>query len=73
MKECAKPVTLNQILMALHEAGKPVSVRTVYLNLKTLGVKPISNVQQHPQLYPPDAAQRILARYGLAPRRLARA
>jgi len=62
----SKPLTVIGIARELQNADKPLSIRSIYLNLKAVGVKPISKLQQRPQLYPPDAAQRILERYGLA-------
>ena len=51
---------------------KPMHRKILYNNIRALGIKPIG-ARQHPQLYPGDTAQKILARYDLAPRRLARA
>jgi hypothetical protein len=68
----AEPLTVEEIIEELSTL-KPMSRRNVYENFRVLGIKPVAEVQQRPQLYPPDTAQKILARYGLAPRRLARA
>jgi hypothetical protein len=64
-------VTVTQIMVAL-QPYRPMSLPTLYKHIKALKIKPLG-VRQSPQIYPADTAQRILARYGLAPRRLARA
>lgn len=61
-----EPLTVDQIVDEVSTV-KPMSKRTVYLNISRLGVRPIAEVQQHPQLYPGDTAARILKRYGLKP------
>lgn len=61
----ARPLTIEQIVEAV-SSKKPISRRTVYHHITALGIKPVGEIPQRPQLYPPDAAQRILSRYGLA-------
>ena len=60
---CYTGLTIQQLLDAVSRQ-KRMSVRTLYANITTLGIKPLG-ARQIPQLYPPDTAQRILARYGL--------
>ena len=43
---------------------KPLTRVSIYRQMKILGIKPIGEVEQHPQLYPPDTAEKILHRYG---------
>lgn len=64
-------MTVEQMLEEVADV-KPMHRKTLYNNIRALGIKPIG-ARQIPQLYPPDTAQKILARYGLASRRLARA
>ena len=58
-------LTVEQICAAVSEF-KPVTRVTVYRNFQALGIKPVSEARQIPQLYPADTATRILQRYGLA-------
>ena len=64
MSEKEIGMTVPQIVETVSRF-KRVSRRTIYDNFRALGIKPIAEVQQHPQLYPPDSANRILKRYGL--------
>lgn len=55
-------ITVEQMLDEV-AVVKPMHRKTLYNNIRALGIKPIG-VRQIPQLYPPDTAKKILKRYG---------
>jgi hypothetical protein len=64
--ECKTVVTVDEIRDAL-KPHKPMSVPTLYKYLHACRIRPVSKVRQIPQMYPADAAQKILQYLGFKP------
>ena len=58
-------MTTKQTLKALAASGKKISLGRLYIYLKRFEIKP-SGVNQRPQQYPPDSAERILQHLGFS-------
>ena len=59
-----KPATITDVLGELKK-HKRVSRGSLYLYFRKMHIKPVGEIRQCPQLYPPDTAKRILKGLGL--------
>jgi len=55
--------TVERVLAEL-KGYKPISRKTLYVYLRTLEIRPLSEMRQRPQLYPADTTKRILKGLG---------
>jgi len=61
-------LTVQEIRVALSNAGKPVSRETLYVYFRRFKIKPLG-VLQVPRRYPDDVPDKILQRLGLSTKR----
>jgi triphosphoribosyl-dephospho-CoA synthetase len=59
-------MTATQILQRLKAGGKTISAVHLYRYFQKFHIRPVG-IRQRPQVYPEDAAERILENLGLAP------